>query len=165
MQAAHPRKERLRGSAHLQEARVKSRLSHMLPEMSVPKSAKPRASMPVHENVLKAPSTSFEAASRLSSSRTRTFLHAAIPAPTDCAPLRRIESISGWIKSSASTNRSYSPLAFSIPKLRADETPPFFLWKTRMRSSAEASSSQSRAEPSVEPSSTRIISRSRIVCD
>ena len=73
-------------------------------------------------------------------------------------------SISGVAASSASTKEMYSPRAASSPRFRARPCPPFSVCSTRIRASSFASASHNSPEPSVLPSSTRISSKSFMVC-
>ena len=66
--------------------------------------------------------------------------------------------------SSPSTNIMYSPVQCLTPKLRAEESPPFILWRILTRESASTTLSINSTVSSVEPSSTMIISRLAYVC-
>lgn len=67
----------------------------------------------------------------------------------------------GSIQSSLSRNRIQSPVVRSMPTLRAALRPRFSWWMTVSLPSQRAYSSHSSPEPSVEPSSTTMTSRSR----
>ena len=79
------------------------------------------------------------------------------------AQANRRSSVSGARKSSASTKSRYSPCARDIPRLRAGPAPEQGCSTTKTRASLMAYEAKMLDEPSVEPSSTQMISISRKV--
>ena len=99
-----------------------------------------------------------------SKSFTRTSLQIATASPL-CRRARYSHSIyCGATASSASTKHTYSPFACSSPLLRAEDTPPFFLCRVRMRESFSAYLSMISGLPSDEPSFIRSSSKFEYVC-